>query len=221
MRDTIKKLLNRDSSIISPKELKELTLEEEVKLLRKENVQLKKKSCDHAIDKFKSRRSIRKFSEKPIDFKKISDIVEAGLNAPCAGNVQNYKIIIVEQKNKKIECGKIAVQQYWLSEAPYLIVLVREDSELLSLYPTRGELYSIQNVAAVIENMLMAAHFHDLGACWVEAGDNEVLKQSLGVPIECKVDAIIPIGYPLENPQVSKVETTGLLFFEKWGKRHR
>jgi nitroreductase len=221
MRDKIKKLLNRDSSIVSDEDLKELTLEEEVKELRKENAQLKKKACDQGIDKFKSRRSIRKFSTKPVDFKKICDIVEAGLNAPCAGNVQNYKIIIVEQKDKKIECGKIAIQQYWLSEAPYLIVVVREDSELLSLYPVRGELYSIQNVAAVIENMVMAAHFHDLGTCWVEAGDNEVLKESLGVPIECKIDAIIPVGYPLENPQVSKVETTGLLFFEKWGERHR
>jgi nitroreductase len=220
MRDKINKLLGRKSNYYDD-EIKQMTQEEELKFLRKENSKLKKKACEQGIQKFKTRRSIRKFSEKPVDFKLICDVGEAGMNAPCAGNVQNYKIIIVENSKKRIECGKIAIQQYWLSQAPYLLVVVRDDSELSALYPMRGELYSIQNVAAVIENVLMAAHFQDLGACWVEAGDNEVLKESLGVPMDKKIDAIIPIGYPLENPQVPKLETMEMLFYEKWGERHR
>lgn len=220
MRDKINKLLGRKTSYYDD-EIKQLTQEEELKLLRKENAQFKKSFSKQGIDKFKTRRSIRKFSEKPVDFKLILDIVESGMNAPCAGNVQNYKIIIVENSKKRIECGKIAIQQYWLSQAPYLLVVVRDDSELEALYPLRGELYSIQNVSAVIENILMAVHFHDLGACWVEAGDNEVLKESLGVPMDKKIDAIIPVGYPLENPKVPKLETMEMLFYEKWGERHR
>jgi len=171
--------------------------------------------------KFLTRRSIRKFSEKDIDFKTIFDIVECGLNAPCAGNVQNSKIIIVENKNKKIECGKIAMQQYWLSSAPYLLVVTRDDLELTQLYPNRGELYSIQNAAALIENVLLAAHFHGLGACWVEAGDNEILKEMLNIPVELKVDAIIPIGYALENPQVKKIPTMNMIFFDKFNKKFK
>lgn len=220
MRDKINKFLGKKNKSYDD-EIKEMTQEEELKFLRKENKHLKKKACEQGIQKFKTRRSIRKFSEKPVDFKLICDVVEAGLNAPAAGNVQNYKIIIVENSKKKIECGKIAIQQYWLSNAPYLLIIVRDDSELSALYPIRGELYSIQNVAAVIENVLMAAHFHDLGACWVEAGDNEVLKECLSVPMDKKIDAIIPIGYPLENPQVPKLETMEMLFYEKWGERHR
>ena len=84
-----------------------------------------------------------------------------------------------------------------------------------------GETYSIQNSAAFITSILELAHFHDLGACWVEAFDNSVLKEYLGIPMEQVVDAIIPIGYPIENPKVSKTPTAFRIYYEKWGSRKR
>ena len=56
-----------------------------------------------AIDYFKSRRSIRKFSTTEVDFKIIHSIVEAGINAPCAGNILNWKLIkTTPTANKKV-----------------------------------------------------------------------------------------------------------------------
>lgn len=221
MRDKIRNILNKTRGILTQKELKEMTLEEEVKFLRKENKRLNQQFCDNAITKFKNRRSIRKFSEKKVDFKLIHSIIESGLNAPCAGNVQNTKVIVIEDAKKRLECGKVALQQYWIADAPVLLAVVRDDSEVMNLYPDRGELYSIQNSSALIENILMAAHCYDLGACWVEAGDNNVLKEILYVPQEFKIDAIIPIGYPLENPQVDKNPTASMIYFEKWGAKNK
>lgn len=219
MKEKIKNILQKSSSVLTSKEVKQLSESEELKLLRKENEQLKKDLTSQAIEKFKNRRSIRKFSEQKIDFKILHSIIEAGLNAPCAGNVQNYKIIVIEDLKQKTECGKIAFQQYWLADAPCLLVLVRDNLELQSLYPDRGEIYAIQNVAAVIENILMAAHFNNLGACWVEAFDNEILKEDLGIPMELKIDAIVPIGYALERPQVDKVPMINMVYFEKYGNK--
>lgn len=173
-----------------------------------------------SLDKFKTRRSIRKFSHKPVEWKIIYDIIDASLNAPCAGNVQNYDIIIVEDKIKRHEIGKIEAQQFWLSEAPVLLVVVRDNSRLIDLYPGKGEEFAIQNTAALIENILMLAHIHDLGACWVQAGDSQVLKDYLGVSGK-EIDAVIPIGYPMEEPKVMKSETTQRIFFERYGNRKR
>lgn len=171
------------------------------------------------FEAFKSRRSIRKYLDEPVPWETIYNIVESSCNAPCAGNVQNYKIIIIKDHKAKEEIGKIQTQQYWISEASYLIAVVRDNEKLKTLYPQKGETYAIQNCAAVIENILMLAHLEGLGACWVEACDNEVLKEYLGVSGDKVVDAIIPISYPNENPSVPKTPMSEIIRFEKFGNR--
>lgn len=225
MKDKIKSFFSKKESYYEPEKNiqkeKHQNKDEEIKHLRKENETLKKSFADFSIEKFKTRRSIRKFSDRKIDWNTIYNIVDAALNSPCAGNLQNSKIIIVENKDKINEIGKLAYQQYWLCEAPVVLIVTRDDYHIRELYPNEGDIYSIQNAAALIENILMLAHIYDLGACWVEALDCETLKESLAVPAEHHIDAIIPIGYPLENPKVAKNPLMQMVFFEKFGNKER
>ena len=78
-----------------------------------------------------------------------------------------------------------------------------------------------KNAAAVIQNILMLTHFHDFGACWVESCESKVLNNILDVPHMQVVDAIIPIGFPMENPEVIKLPTHDRIYFEKFGNRKR
>jgi len=203
---------NNNNNLLSQKECNKII---------KENGKLKENLVKQALEKFKTRRSIRKFSDQKIEWKKIYDIIEAGFNGPVAGGVQNYKVIVIEDQKEKKELGKLAFQQYWLSDAPYILVVIRDNHRLLQLYPSEGEIYSIQNSAAMIENMIMMAHFYDLGTCWVEAYDNSVLKEYLSIPMHFKVDAIIPIGYPLENPKVEKDPIDAHLYYQKYGNLNK
>lgn len=223
MKNKLKEFFSKKGIYYEPDEIKDKNInpKEIILKLQKENEDLKKELSEKALNKFKTRRSIRKFSEQPVDWKIIYNIIEGAINAPCAGNIQNYKIIVVEDKIKKHEIGKIAFQQYWLSDAPVLLVVARENYHLCQLYPQEGDMYSVQNSAAMIENLLMLTHFYNLGACWVEGYDNDVLKEYLGVPGEMRVDAIIPIGYPLEDPKLSKDPTYQKVFFETYGNRKR
>lgn len=219
MKDKIKDFFSKKEEIEKP-ELKK-NEKDIINLLKKENETLKAGISQIALEKFKTRRSIRKFSGENVKWKTIYEIIEGALNAPCAGNIQNYNIIVIEDKKRKHELGKIAFQQYWLADAPTLLVIVRDNYHLCQLYPDEGETYAIQNSAAMIENILMLAHFYDLGACWVEAYDNDVLKEFLGISPNMTVDAIIPIGYPLENPQISKEPMLQKVFFEEYGNKKR
>lgn len=203
------------------KEMKPQDIEKEMKRLSKENSILKSELCVNALEKFKNRRSVRKYSTKPVQWELIYAIVEAALNAPCAGNVENSDIIVIQDKKTRVEVGKIENQQFWLSDAPYLLVVVRDNQRLIDLYPGEGELYAVQNTAAVIQNVLMMAHFYELGACWVESCDNRVLKEFLGIPENKYVDAVIPLGFPLENPKMHKSHPISRIFFEKYGNKKR
>ncbi len=48
-----------------------------------------------AIECMKTRRSVRKFLDKPVEWDKIGTIIDCGRLAPSSGNIQNWKFIIV------------------------------------------------------------------------------------------------------------------------------
>jgi nitroreductase len=69
------------------------------------------------------------------------------------------------------------------------------------IYGRRGaELYSIQDTAAAIENMLLAVHSKGLGACWVGAFDEAAAADAVQTGDKAKPVAIVPIGFPKYSP---------------------
>lgn len=224
MKKHIDKILKK----ITKKEPEDMTTQEKLKYYKKKLGQTqkeldkyKKNSQEMIINKIKSRRSIRKYSTKEINWDIIYKIIESSYTAPAAGDIKNHKIIVITEHNQRQELGKIALQQYWLAHAPYILVVTRDDSHLKSLYPELGGRYSIQNTAAAIQNMLLTAHTFDLGACWVEAFNSEAIKEFLSIPAKIQVDAIIPIGYPMENPKKEIPLLRERIFFKKFGNIFR
>ena len=103
---------------------------------------------EFVVDKFNTRRSIRKFSQNPVEWKIVYDIISAALNNPCAGNIQNSKVIVVKERNIIENLARAESQQYWIADAPVVLVVVRENSRLEQLYPDEGRTCAIQNSAA-------------------------------------------------------------------------
>jgi hypothetical protein len=48
-----------------------------------------------------------------------------------------------------------------------------------------------------------------------------VLKDYLGVSGSLSIDAILPIGYALDNPKVQKESCLDMVFFESYNKRDK
>ena len=66
----------------------------------------------------------------------------------------------------------------------------------------RGKtLYCLQDTAAAIQNIHLAAYSLGLGTCWVGAFKEEEARQVLKIPQGIRPVAIIPVGYPAESPQ--------------------
>ncbi len=166
----------------------------------------------------KKRRSVRKYLDKPIEWGKVMDILDAGRLAPSAGNLQNWKFILITNSDKRQEIAKACVDQLWVMQAPVLIIVCSESKHAESLYGERAnKLYNIQNCAAAIENMLLAATALGLGSCWVGAFDEEKVKDLVSMKQNERPQAIITIGYPDEEPKSpDKVDLEHLVYFEKW-----
>ncbi len=169
----------------------------------------------------RTRRSVRDFLDTPVEKEKVGQILEAGKQAPSAGNQQTWKFILVREPGLRVQIANACVQQLWVGHAPVIIVVCAEVEKMKRFYEDRGEhLYSIQSCAAAIENMLLAAHNLGLGACWVGAFDEASITKILGIPEGIRPQAVIPIGYaaraPKEPPEY-KLETVS--YIEKWDSK--
>lgn len=169
----------------------------------------------------KNRRSIRAFQEKDIPKEFIEKVLEAARWAPSAGNIQPWEFIIVKDKKIKMKLAEAAYGQYFIAEAPIVIVVCTNIRKSSSRYGIRGEtLYSIQDAAAATQNILLSVHALGLGACWIGAFSEEEVSSFLNIPKHVRPVAIIPIGYPKEKPSpLYKREISEITYFEKYGSK--
>lgn len=168
-----------------------------------------------------TRRSIRKYLDTSVEWDKVGTILEAGRLAPNSGNIQDYNFIVVQDEDKRKAIAEASLRQHWMSKAPVHIVVCADLKKSERFYGVRGNrLYSIQNCAAAIENMLLTANSLGLGACWVGAFDENVVSRVLGIPDYARPQAIITIGYSDEKPKTpQRFPLTTVTFLEKYGNR--
>ncbi len=172
---------------------------------------------EHCLEAIFTRVSIRRFKPDPIPEDMIRVILEAGNAAPSAGNLQARDFIVVRDENTKLKLAKAALKQMFIAEAPVVIVVCANYPRSMRVYGERGRLYAEQDATAAIENILLAVHMLGLGAVWVGAFDEVEVMDILGIPDYARPMAIVPIGYPAEEPKRrERYPIEYLTHWEKW-----
>ncbi|MEK6823899.1 MAG: nitroreductase family protein [Nanoarchaeota archaeon] len=173
------------------------------------------------LDKIiKSRKSVKKFSKKKPDWRKIIEAIDLARYAPMAGNLYSLKFILVSDK-EKIQKLSEASQQEFVADAQYVVVVCSNPSRTLNAYEERGENYLKQQAGAGIQNFLLKLEDLKLSTCWIGHFVDEQVKKILEIPKEINVEAFFPIGYESEiakTKQKRKIELDNLLYFEEYGK---
>ena len=173
------------------------------------------------FEAIKKRRCTRKYLSVPVEWEKVGKILDAGRQAPSAGNLQDWKFIVVLDPDKRKDISDACMQQHWMREAPVHIVVCGEPEKAARFYKERGEkLYSIQNCACAAENMFMAATALDLGMAWVGAFDERMIRRVLSIPESSVPYAVLTLGYADETSrEPAKYTLENITFFERWGNR--
>jgi len=154
------------------------------------------------FEAIKTRRSIRAFTEEEVSDEEIEKILDAARWAPSAGNIQPWIFVIVRDPKRKRRLSEAALNQLFIEEAPVVIVVCANQERSGRVYGRRGsDLYCIQDTAAAIQNLLLAAHALGLGACWVGAFNEDAVRHVLNIPDGVRPVAIIPMGRPAVKPR--------------------
>ncbi len=150
---------------------------------------------DSCLKRIQERRSIRRYSNEPLPDADIEEILMAGFSAPSAGNRQPWRVILVKRQEMKEQLAAAAGGQTFLAQAPIVLVVCAVPQESAERYGERGrELYAIQDTAALVENLLLAAHLLGYSTCWIGAFNEELVVSALSIPMAMRPVAIIPVG---------------------------
>ncbi len=157
------------------------------------------------FDAIRNRRSIRSFKKAEVSDETIVRLIEAASCAPSAGNIQPWEFIVVRDLQERRELAAAALNQSFIEEAPVAVVVCADQARSEEGYGSRGkDLYCIQDTAAAIQNLLLAAYAMELGACWVGAFEEEMVRKTMKTPKHVKPVAIVPLGYTSQTPKTRR-----------------
>jgi len=173
------------------------------------------------FEAIRNRRSVRAFTSETVSEEEVKRLVDAGRWAPSAGNIQPWEFIIVRDAKIKRRLVIAALDQTFIEEAPVVIVVCADERQSSMGYGSRGlTLYCLQDTAAAIQNMLLAAYTLGLGTCWIGAFHEEEARKVLKVPFDVRPIAIIPVGYPAEKPSAPpKRSIREITHYETFGRK--
>ena len=147
-----------------------------------------------ALEAIHSRRSIRRYQDKPVSPDLVKEIIAAAMMAPSAGNVRPWQFIVLVDQEVRDKVPAIHPHASMTPDAPVAIMICGDLS--LEKYPGNW----IADCSAATQNLLLAAHAKGLGAVWTglypEQGRIEGFRQLLGLPEHVVPLVLVPMGYP-------------------------
>ena len=143
------------------------------------------------------RRSIRKYKNTPVEEYKLDKILKSARIAPSAANRQEWKFLVVKDKETRENLVDAANGQKFLGEAPVTIVAISTESE--RVMPCGQPAYTV-DLSIAVSFMILEATELGLGTCWLGAYKEDEIKEILNIPEKMRVPAMFTLGYANENP---------------------
>ena len=152
------------------------------------------------LELIKSRRSIRRFEQKPIDRNMLVELVETARSAPAGANIQSLEYIIIDEPAM---VGSVFEQLAWAGhvqpkrnptqgQEPVAYIVVLADTTIKK--------NAAADAAAAIENMLLTAWSQQIGSCWLGTINRDRIRTILTIPENYKIDSIVALGLSAEKP---------------------
>ena len=154
-----------------------------------------------------SRRSVRKYTGEPIPEEKLSLVLQAALTSASGKAAYPCEYVVVTERaalDKLAECRTGAGQM--LKKAGAAIVVLGDENKTDTI---------IEDCSIALTNMHLMADSLGLGSCWIQGrlrqapdgrSAEEYVRDLLGFPANCRLEAILSLGIPEEHPAPRRPE---------------
>lgn len=162
------------------------------------------------------RKSVRSYTDRPVEDDKLHAVMEAARLAPSASNRQEWRFVVVRDGSMRKKLAGAAGAQRFISQAPVVIAACAvTDGHVMRC---GQQCYPI-DVAIALDHISLAAVSMGLGTCWIGAFEEGKVKSLLGIPPEVRVVELMTLGYP-EDPapvEKSRLPFKEIVMYEHWG----
>jgi nitroreductase len=182
------------------------------------------------LETIRTRRSVRKYLDKPVEQDKLDTVLEAVRISPSWANMQCWRMIVVKEKKTREKISNLSyVEAFFapkgykvnpakaaLAEAPVVVALCADPADSGALW---NQNYYLVDTGIAAQNLMLAAWAQGLGTVFVGVYDEEKIKELLNIPPAVRVVGLFPIGYPAVGKEggSARKPLSAICFKEKWG----
>jgi nitroreductase len=184
------------------------------------------------MEAIRTRRSVRSYEAKPVEKATLERLLEAAVQAPSASNTQPWafgviqgaerlktlsdraKALLLEQTKGNESAASLRAR---LSDPSFSIYYGAP--ALVCIYTKSTGGHAKTDCAMAAQNLMLAAHAHGLGTCWIGLGqllfESAEMKKELGVPAEYVPVGQLIVGHPEGSlPAPTDRKTPEVIFWE-------
>jgi nitroreductase len=155
----------------------------------------------------KSRHSVRKFRNTPLDEPVIHDALDCARLAPTARNEQPWLFGVVRDPQIRSRIAALTEHGKFIADAPVCFAVFGE----------KDATYYLEDCCAATENLIIGLQSHGVGSCWV-AGEKKAyagpVRELLGVPLNYTLVSLVAAGYPGDITITRKKDPDEVIFFD-------
>lgn len=168
-----------------------------------------------ATEAIMRRRSVRKFTNEPVPPETVMKLIDAAAAAPSAMNLHPARFILMDKRDMAALAGTLG-QKGPFEQGQWAVAVCAD---------TRGYIRGmgwLEDCAAALENILIAATDAGLGSLWYGVYRREEkepqVRAALGLPEGVECVGIAVIGQAAERRAPSGNADKKFIFRSKWGK---
>ena len=160
-----------------------------------------------------TRRSVRKYSDRPVEDEKLDKVLTAGLYAPTGMNNQLPVLVAVRDKATRDRLSRMNAAVMGASGDPFYgapcVIVVLSDPERMTW---------VEDGSLVLGNLMNAAHSLGLGSCWIhrakecfDTPEGKELLRAWGVPENYRGVGNCILGYAAEEPEAKPRKSSRII----------
>lgn len=162
----------------------------------------------------RTRRTYRRFLQRPVDPAALHDAIEAARIASCGANRQTLKYIVVQSPNMVAQVQPLVHWAAYLppeqgtpapEQCPTAFIAVLQDHRLPGANDTDAGL--------AMGSLTAAAWAHGVGSCIMGAIDRPALTQLLHLPEGVTLHSMVALGYPAHQSRTVPMQNGNVKYY--------
>jgi nitroreductase len=144
------------------------------------------------LEGLQTRRSIRTYTDQPVNREQLREIIRLGTMAPSGQNNQPWRFVTIKNKETLQKLAQFTKYSHVIGKAAACIAVFVDKTAMYH------EVKDHQSMGACIQNLLLASHGMGLGAVWL----GEILKSAkevrdlCGLSNDMELMAVVALGHP-------------------------